>query len=197
MSSHHFVKEGQEPALFIAEASSFNAIAPLLEWAPLVMVLDSTLDSVLSWGVKIDVLLVASDNVENLKAIILEQMPVTVLVYNKGQDPILFGLQKLIKDQKVVHIALHASHDIFQKVLSFTKQINIVLLDNDIRWVLVNETFQKWLPAKSILHIKRNPDQLITHTGLVQQSVDVFETHRDGNIILESPDVFWVGESII
>jgi hypothetical protein len=197
MSSHHFVKEGQEPALFIAAVSSFNTIAPLLEWAPLVMVLDSTLDSVLSWGVKIDVVLVASDNIEKLNATILEQMPVKMVVYNKDQDPILFGLQELVKNQKAVHIALHASNDTFQKVLSFTKQINIVLLDNDIRWLSIDKAFQKWLPAKSILHIKRNPDQLITHMGLTQRNGDVFETLHDGNITLQSADVFWVGESMI
>ncbi|HYG16495.1 MAG TPA: thiamine diphosphokinase, partial [Bacteroidia bacterium] len=41
MSSHHFVKEKQEPALIIAngEACSRELLGQLLEWQPTVMVL--------------------------------------------------------------------------------------------------------------------------------------------------------------
>jgi hypothetical protein len=198
MSSHHFVKEGQEPALFIAEASSFASIAPLLEWAPLVMVLGTALDSVLSWGVKIDVVLIGPGNdIEKLKETIQEQMPVTVLTYNEDQDPMLFGLTELVKNQNAVNIVQHASSDTFKKVLSFTKQINIVLLDNDMRWLPIFGIFQKWLPAKSIVALKTNAHQSIKHTGLTQRGIDLFETIADGNITIESSDVFWVGETIV
>ena len=57
MSSHHFVKEDQEPALIIADASavSFEKIQELLEWSPTVIVMESSLEMVLSWGIKMDV----------------------------------------------------------------------------------------------------------------------------------------------
>jgi hypothetical protein len=197
MSSHHFVREGQEPALFIAAASSFNTIAPLLEWAPLVMVLDVVLESVLTWGVKIDVVLVAAHDVDKLKAKIFEQMPVRIVVYNKDKDPVLAGLQELAKDQQAVHIVLNPSHETFEKVLEFRKQINVVLLDNDKQWIPVERKFQKWLPSKSILTVKSGQHQPIMFTGLIQHGVDLFETITDGNITIESPDIFWVGETII
>ena len=40
MSSHHFVKEQQEPAVFILEVEgiSFETVAPLLEWSPTLLV---------------------------------------------------------------------------------------------------------------------------------------------------------------
>ena len=43
MSSHHFVKEGQEPALLIMDALSLALIEPLLEWAPQVIVCENAL----------------------------------------------------------------------------------------------------------------------------------------------------------
>ena len=57
MSSHHFVKEGQEPALFILDNIPFQYAESLLEWVPLVMVADRALENVLHWGIKIDVVL--------------------------------------------------------------------------------------------------------------------------------------------
>lgn len=58
MSSHHVVREKQEPALIIAngEACSTDLLEQLLEWSPLVIVLDGAIERVLDLGIKIDVL---------------------------------------------------------------------------------------------------------------------------------------------
>lgn len=58
MSSHHIVREKQEPALIIAngEACSDDLLGQLLEWSPFVLVLDGAVERVLSRGIKIDVL---------------------------------------------------------------------------------------------------------------------------------------------
>ena len=59
MSSHHIVRDDQEPALIIANGASCNIelLGQLLEWSPLVIVLDSAMERVLELGIKVDVLL--------------------------------------------------------------------------------------------------------------------------------------------
>ena len=59
MSSHHIVRDDQEPALIIANGASCNEelLGQLLEWSPLVIVLDSAMERVLDLGIKVDVLL--------------------------------------------------------------------------------------------------------------------------------------------
>ncbi len=59
MSSHHVVREKQEPALIIAngEACSFELLGQLLEWSPTVIVLDGALARVAELGIKVDVIL--------------------------------------------------------------------------------------------------------------------------------------------
>ena len=59
MSSHHIVRDDQEPALIIANgaACSEELLGQLLEWSPLVIVLDSAIERVIKLGIKIDVLL--------------------------------------------------------------------------------------------------------------------------------------------
>ena len=79
MSSHHFVKEGQEPALFILDNIAFRYAESLLEWVPLVMVADSVLESVLQWGIKIDVVLQSKYSIEFIEDLIKDQGPVETI----------------------------------------------------------------------------------------------------------------------
>jgi len=57
MSSHHIIRDKQEPALIIAngEACSLDLVEQLLEWSPTVVVLDGALERVISLGIKVDV----------------------------------------------------------------------------------------------------------------------------------------------
>lgn len=59
MSSHHFVRDKQEPALIIAngESCSPSLLNSLLEWNPFIVVLDGAVHRVLELGIKFDVLL--------------------------------------------------------------------------------------------------------------------------------------------
>lgn len=59
MSSHHIVRDFQEPSLLIAdgEACGLGLLESLLEWSPVVVVLDSALPRVLSLGIKVDYVL--------------------------------------------------------------------------------------------------------------------------------------------
>ena len=59
MSSHHIVRDDQEPALIIANgaACSDELMGQLLEWSPLVIVLDTAIERVIPLNIKVDVLL--------------------------------------------------------------------------------------------------------------------------------------------
>jgi thiamine pyrophosphokinase len=59
MSSHHIVRDDQEPALIIANGASCDPelLGQLLEWSPLVIVLDSAMERVMKLDIKVDVLL--------------------------------------------------------------------------------------------------------------------------------------------
>ena len=81
MSSHHFVKEQQEPAVFIldVEGVSFDTVAPLLEWSPTLLVAQEAVEVVLGWGIKIDIIL-ASQAFQNENEHLLEiQYPLRFL----------------------------------------------------------------------------------------------------------------------
>lgn len=64
MSSHHFVREGQEaPLLVLAWNDALESIAKqLLEWQPLFVIHQNILDNVLASGLKPDVILGLKNN---------------------------------------------------------------------------------------------------------------------------------------
>jgi thiamine pyrophosphokinase len=81
MSSHHIVREKQEPALIIAngEACSFDLLGQLLEWCPFVVVLDQAIHRVIELGIKIDVLLGDFDGNIDLTEIEKSQYPIEII----------------------------------------------------------------------------------------------------------------------
>ncbi len=81
MSSHHIVREKQEPALIIAngENCSFELLGQLLEWSPFIVVLDSAIERVMSLGIKVDVLLGDFDKELDLKEIEQNQYPIEII----------------------------------------------------------------------------------------------------------------------
>jgi thiamine pyrophosphokinase len=82
MSSHHIVREKQEPALIIAngEACSEELLGQLLEWSPFVLVLDGAIERVLSRGIKIDVLFGDFDHSDtNYEELRSRQFPIEII----------------------------------------------------------------------------------------------------------------------
>lgn len=94
MSSHHVVREKQEPALVIAngEACSSDLLGQLLEWSPTVIVLDGALERALRLGIKIDVILGDFDG-KDPESIRESQYPVKVI---HTPDQLYTDLEKAI-----------------------------------------------------------------------------------------------------
>ncbi len=87
MSSHHIVREKQEPALIIANGESCHPdlLGQLLEWSPLVVVLDRAIHRVLELGIKVDVLLGDFDGGLDLDEIKEKQYPIEI-IHTPNQD---------------------------------------------------------------------------------------------------------------
>ncbi len=195
MSSHHFVKEGQEPALLILDAISLELAEPLLEWAPLVMVTDTVLTTVLRWGTKIDVALAKIDRMEEIKAELVDQFPVEIITYNNQDDLLSIAFSFLInRKQKAVNVMTEMSDSLFDIANPFTQKIQVDVFDQNINWLCVpNGQYQKWLPSKSRLKIRIEGKQNIQFTGL-KHHPEYWETEKDGMVTLQSERFFWVGE---
>src|SRR6187402_1560525 len=91
MSSHHFVKEGQEPALIIVDALGLELTEPLLEWVPQVIVLNDIIEDVKNWGIKIDVVIRSSCSEDQLNELLSHQFPFQIVLC-KHDDTLVTAL---------------------------------------------------------------------------------------------------------
>ena len=154
MSSHHIVRDDQEPALIIANGAScsFELFGQLLEWSPIVVVLDNAIDRVLQLDIKVDVLLGDFDNDFNPEIYKEKQFPLEI-VHTPNQDKT--DLEKAFdylieKGHKAVNVVWatgkRADHTItnITNIVSYRNTLKIVILDDHSKIFLLPNKFEKW-----------------------------------------------------
>lgn len=149
MSSHHVVRDEQEPALLIDDASvlSFEFVELLLEWSPKVIVTSNAVDAVLEWKVKIDLVIARPEQVEELKPKLKPQSPVQLLIFESSD--LLASAFVVLQD--LDHKAVNVLADTFNSscldtIRDYAERIDSVLYYNDQKWVYeAKGVFQKWV----------------------------------------------------
>jgi thiamine pyrophosphokinase len=156
MSSHHVIRDEQEPALIIAngESCSVELMGELLEWSPLVVVLDSAIHRVLELNIKVDVLLGDFDRDFDAEKIREQQYPIEI-VHTPDQDKT--DLEKAFdylirRGFPAVNVVWatgrRADHTItnITNIVRFREQLKIVILDDYSKIFLLPKNYEKWYP---------------------------------------------------
>lgn len=163
MSSHHIVRDDQEPALIIANGASCSSelLGQLLEWSPIVVVLDSAITRVIELGIKVDVLLGDFDRNFNAEKYKDSQYPIEI-VYTPNQNKT--DLEKAFDyliERKIPAVNVvwatgrRADHTITNvtNIVRYQNELKIVILDDYSKVFQLPKKFQKWYPAKTILSL--------------------------------------------
>lgn len=158
MSSHHIVREKQEPALIIAngEACSEELLGQLLEWSPTVIVLDGAIHRVLSLGIKIDVLLGDFDE-EEVKSVGMSQFPLKIVhtpdqEFNDLEKAIIYLVNEGFPGANIVWATgRRADHNLTNISIlpKYSEQISLKIIDDYscIFPILPHpKKFTKWYP---------------------------------------------------
>ena len=163
MSSHHIVRGDQEPALIIANGASCSneLLGQLLEWSPIVIVLDSAIERVLELNIKVDVVLGDFDrdfDVEKVKEI---QYPIEIVhAPNQEKTDLEKAFDYLIeKGHKAVNViwatGRRADHTItnITNIIAYRDQLKIVILDDHSKVFQLPKIFEKWYKANTIISL--------------------------------------------
>lgn len=182
MSSHHFVREDQEPALLImsTQTASFETVQELLEWSPTVIVNEQVLPQVLLWGIKVDIVVAVSENIPELKISLQDQFPLKLLSCNSAAEALSTALYFLIASkQKAVNILSDESLEVFEPFST----LDLSVFCSGKRWSLIRTgKYEKWLPAGRTLAVYK--------TG----SETSFTSQEDGVVVIQREKGFWVAE---
>lgn len=158
MSSHHFVRDKQEPALIIAngEECSPSLLNSLLEWNPFIVILDGAVHRVLDLGIKFDVLLGDFDRNEIAFSTITEKHSHVRIIHAEDQEKtdLEKGIDFLIAEgydavNVVWATGRRADHSItnITNICRYRAKITVCILDNYSTITLlphVPKKFTKW-----------------------------------------------------
>lgn len=163
MSSHHIVRDDQEPALIIANGLACNSelLGQLLEWSPYVIVLDSAIERVVGLGIKVDVLLGDFDRDFDAQFYKENHYPIEI-VHTPDQNKT--DLQKafdflIAKGHKAVNVVWatgkRADHTLnnFSTLVAYRNQLKVVLFDDHSKVFLLSNSFKKWYPKDAIISL--------------------------------------------
>ena len=159
MSSHHIVRDDQEPALIIANGASCcsELLGQLLEWSPLVIVLDSAIERVFELGIKVDVLLGDFDRGFDPDYYREKQYPIEIIHKpNQNKTDLEKAFDYLIeKGHQAANVVWatgkRADHTItnLTTIVNYRNKLKIVLLDDHSKVHLLPLKFEKWYTANT------------------------------------------------
>ncbi|MFL9843879.1 thiamine diphosphokinase [Flavobacterium rhizosphaerae] len=157
MSSHHIVRDDQEPALIIANGAecSKELLGQLLEWSPFVIVLDSAMKRVMKLGIKVDVLLGDFDrNFDPEHYLNFQYLLEIIHTPDQDKTDLEKALDFLIeRGFTAVNIiwatGKRADHTItnITNIVRYRNKLKIVILDDHSKIFLLPEKFEKWYTA--------------------------------------------------
>lgn len=202
MSSHHFVKEQQEPSVFVLKVDdiSFETVAPLLEWSPTLLVAQEAVEVVLSWGIKIDVVLGTLAFQSEHRHLLEEQYPLRFLTVSSS-TALEEGIQYLLASQhKGVHL-LGFDHQNHQQLEEKIHHLDLTLIDGDWKYYPVKGgKFSKWFAAAKIrlLAAENQPVEVSNAEGSLLFPVCYLTQLEvpEGISTFSSTDIFWIGEQV-
>ena len=163
MSSHHIVRDDQEPALIIANgaACSTELMGQLLEWSPLVVVLDSAIERVLPLNIKVDVLLGDFDRDFDTNYYKEIQFPLDIIHTPEQDKTDLEKAFDYLVERNILAVNVvwatgkRADHTItnITSIVKFRDKLKIVLFDDHSKIFLLPKKYEKWYPKNSVISL--------------------------------------------
>lgn len=182
MSSHHIVREKQEPALYIHHLGAFNEeyLGQLLEWSPTLIVNANLYEKVISLGLKVD-LVVNADEEQSFQE--------NTKVIKAASDSLDAVLDYLIAEKyPAVNVIDEKSN--LRELGTYISEINIVVFTETEKAYAIKPGFNVWKPKGSIFHI-----EIVSYfetSNLKPTEPGIFEVINDGFVtfIFTTPYLF-------
>jgi thiamine pyrophosphokinase len=189
MSSHHIVREKQEPALLVLGMESFPSelLGQLLEWNPTVITTLQTAALLNDYGIKIDWII--TDDANDTLQSDIKQMPA-------GSDTPTEAALKYLVTHNYPAVNIVTDDLQLKDYLFFADKINLVIFHAEQKIYAINSGFSKWKPTGEQVEILTQPNEL-HYSGLEPIGNHCFKTTHDGFFSLQFDQPFlFIAESL-
>ncbi|MEM8893663.1 MAG: hypothetical protein AAGC88_03735 [Bacteroidota bacterium] len=192
MSSHHIIRDEQEPALLVLDPMAIDRehFDALLEWSPTLIVTEEHTSTLLGWGIKIDRVLVK----EGSELLNNKQDLFDVVNYQNECTSLDAGLDFLLKQNH--HSVNIVGNPDNQPVFlhSLVNKMNCVLFETNSKIIVArNGVYRKWFKAYSSISIQSFEVMYLSSDGLMDELENIkvedelrITTTDDGILSLKS-----------
>ncbi|WP_259065614.1 thiamine diphosphokinase [Mucilaginibacter sp. X4EP1] len=184
MSSHHVVREKQEPALLVLGMDSFDdeMLGQLLEWSPTVITTQQTAEKLNTYGIKIDWMITSGDD---------DELQSDIKLMSPGDDNLTDAALKYLIGYEYPAVNIITDKLNLKDYEHFANQIDLVIFHNQHKIYPVNPGFSKWKPAGEIIELL-SPVSNLHYAGLEQLKDHQYKTTHDGffSLHFDEPFVF-------
>jgi hypothetical protein len=175
MSSHHIVREKQEPALYIHHLGNFDEeyLGQLLEWSPTLLVASSEYEKAISLGLKVDVV------IGNEESAHIQENTRWILSPTESLQAVV----KYLIAEKYPAVNIISKENKFDDLAQLITEIDIVLFTETEKSYPVKPGFSVWKPAGTIFKI-----DIISYfetSNLKPIDEGTFEVMKDGFVSFE------------
>jgi len=189
VSSHHIVREKQEPALLVLGLNNFSTemLGQLLEWNPTVITTEKTAPLLHENGIKIDWIIAGSK---------YKPMQRDIKLMPAGTDTPAEAALKYLVTHGYPAVNIITDKIELKDYLFFTDKINLVIFNDDRKIYAVSSGFSKWKPAGEFIEVLTHPHELHC-SGLEALGHHRFRTTHDGffSLKFDQPALF-IAESL-
>jgi len=191
MSSHHIVREKQEPALLVLGMEHFTdeLLGQLLEWSPTLIATANTSEKLNAAGIKVDVVAGSSADPEDLQSHIK-------FIRATDTTETEAALTYLV-EQKYPAVNVVTDDFVMDDYLAFADRINLVIYCGNQKIYPVSNGFNKWKPAAESIELL-GPAKNLTVTGLNKIGENAYQTQSDGFFSLQFAQPYlFIAENIL
>ncbi|MEQ8237710.1 MAG: hypothetical protein RIA69_00790 [Cyclobacteriaceae bacterium] len=207
MSSHHIVRDQQEPALIVEDISEFpiKTLNEILGWSPTVVCLEKSIIQFAAYGLKIDHLVVDKTSMNTFAEMLSYQWPFQI--HEKIKQPLVQAIEILNKNEHTsINVLCNSSYlsELIQELLPFHEIDFCVFTETKKVLLHKKSVFSKWFPKGSFLGVQSIVENTCFSTkGLVDDlnnkmtDVSYFsEVKEDGKVSISGSNVpFMIFES--
>jgi len=184
MSSHHIVREKQEPALLVLGLDSFpeEMLGQLLEWSPTVIATAQTAENLVSRGIKIDWII--TDGTD-------EVLQSDVKLMSCGECNLSDAALEFLADNEYSAVNIITEELKLEDYGHFAHKINLVIFNGHEKIYPIVSGFSKWKQAGETVKILDEADDLVLN-GLKKINSKQYQTTGDGffTICFHRPYIF-------
>lgn len=201
MSSHHIVRDEQEPALLLLDPfPDKEIVSNLLEWSPTVITSVDLVEKFISFGFKVDVVLCPKERMDEQNQLLIHHSPIQLLSYDDGASLIHTSIYYLRarRHSALSVVAPKVDDTILNMYNELEGTFKLIFFRSNFKWYRCPGTsFKKWVPKTKVFRVLSTSGLEVRMNSIaIGLNNDQIICEDEGSLEIKSSGSFWLGERI-